>query len=149
MSFKVTTANTVKALDRLYAGFVEAAQEALTQIAEAAAKEARATTAFKDRKGDLRKSIQRGAKGPWAQFVKAGGPQAPYALFIESGSKAHKIAARRADFLRFEQGGRVVFRKQVRHPGTKPTRFMQSARDSAEEAASRIAESSIAVALSR
>lgn len=42
------------------------------------------------------------------------------AVFLEFGTRPHKIRARKAKALRFMSGGRAVFRKSVNHPGTKP-----------------------------
>lgn len=51
------------------------------------------------------------------------------ARWLEFGTRPHTITARRKRFLSFfwaKAGGRVFFKK-VRHPGTKPYRFMQAA----------------------
>lgn len=139
----VDVEQTVKDLDRTKTDLVAATRQVLGQLAAFAASQARATTTFKDRTGNLRGSIRRGQKSTWAVFVKAGGRPAPYGKFIEEGSKPHEIRARRARFLRFEQHGQVVFRKRVFHPGTKPARFMQSARDAAEGVAMNYFENGI------
>lgn len=52
---------------------------------------------------------------------------APYAHFIEEGTRPHPISARRSGTLRFEVGGQVVYRRRVMHPGTKPRPFMRQA----------------------
>lgn len=44
---------------------------------------------------------------------------APQAGFTEDGTRPHTIRARRARVLAFKVGGRTVFAKSVRHPGTK------------------------------
>lgn len=149
MSFNVDSDAALKDLARVQADMLASVRQVLGQLAALAAAHARATTTFKDRTGSLRKSIVRGEKGTWAQFVKAGGKDAPYAQWIEAGSRAHEIKARRARFLRFEQNGQVVFRKRVFHPGTKPARFMQSARDTAEGVANQYLEAGINAAINR
>ncbi|MCZ2439653.1 MAG: hypothetical protein LC119_05695 [Burkholderiales bacterium] len=53
------------------------------------------------------------------------------ATFLEYGTKPHIIRARRKQFLRFTVRGRVVFARRVRHPGTKPYRFLYNATDAA------------------
>jgi len=55
----------------------------------------------------------------------------PHARTLEGGSKPHVIRARRGKALRFVSGGRLVFRRAVNHPGTKPYRFLSRARDTA------------------
>ncbi|MCA9647231.1 MAG: hypothetical protein KC492_41365 [Myxococcales bacterium] len=49
---------------------------------------------------------------------------AKYAKAIELGSKAHLIEARRKKFLRFKIAGKWVFARRVKHPGTKPHKFL-------------------------
>lgn len=44
------------------------------------------------------------------------------ARVLQSGSRPHMIVAR-GRALRFQADGQTVFRKRVRHPGTKPTRW--------------------------
>jgi hypothetical protein len=48
------------------------------------------------------------------------------ARWLEGGTRAHVIRARRARYLRFfwRKLGRVVYFKSVRHPGTRPYRFL-------------------------
>lgn len=149
MSFRVESDAALKDLARVQADMLASVRQVLGQLAALAVAHAKSTTAFKDRSGSLRNSITRGEKSTWALFVKAGGKDAPYAQFIEAGSRAHEIKARRANFLRFEQGGQVVFRKRVFHPGTKPGRFMQSARDAAEGVATQFLEAGINAAINR
>lgn len=61
--------------------------------------------------------------------VIAGGraKQFPHTLIEHDGSPPHIIRARRKKALRFEVGGQVLFRKQVRHPGTRGTKYLQRA----------------------
>jgi hypothetical protein len=55
----------------------------------------------------------------------------PYAAAIDTGSKAHNIKPRRRKFLRFTVRGKLVFARSVRHPGTKPYKFLWRATHSA------------------
>jgi HK97 gp10 family phage protein len=116
---------------------------ALVDGAEVARRAAIQTTAWKDRTGAARNSIQHIDAGEFRQRVQAGGRLAPHVKFLEEGTKAHVIAARRARFLRFVQNGAVRFAKRVNHPGTKPTGFMKAARDEAEVATVRFVEAGI------
>ena len=53
---------------------------------------------------------------------------APYAAFVEDGTKPHVIEARNAKALRFRgKDGQFIFRKRVNHPGTAPRKFMERA----------------------
>lgn len=51
----------------------------------------------------------------------------PASVFVVFGTRPHRIVARRAKALRFEVGGRIVFAKSVRHPGTRPNNFLLDA----------------------
>lgn len=57
---------------------------------------------------------------------------APYAGFMENGTRAHFIFPVRAKALRFVQNGQIRFAAWVFHPGTKSRPFMQHARDKGE-----------------
>lgn len=62
------------------------------------------------------------ASGP---VVMVGSDAAPKALIHHEGSRPHIITPRRATVLRFMgSSGQVVFTKRVRHPGTKPNRYL-------------------------
>lgn len=134
-TLRVNASETIDNLAEMRAGVVAAVELALKLLAAHAAAHARATTTFKDRTGRLRNSVRTGHPSKWTTFVKVGGDRAPYAQFIENGSKAHEIVARNARVLRYVQNGQVFFRRRVWHPGTRPTRFMQSARDATEDLA--------------
>ncbi|MEU3042275.1 hypothetical protein ABZ700_15210 [Streptomyces diastaticus] len=47
--------------------------------------------------------------------------------FVLDGTRPHLIRPRRRNVLRFQIGGRVVYSKLVRHPGTKANDFMKRA----------------------
>lgn len=46
------------------------------------------------------------------------------ALMHHNGTSPHIIAARKAQTLRFKSRGKIVYAKVVRHPGTKPNRYL-------------------------
>ena len=71
----------------------------------------------------IRKNPGRSASGQFVD-VKAGGRGARYVGVEEFGSVPHRITARRRKALRFMIGGRTVFRRSVRHPGTTGTFFL-------------------------
>lgn len=58
-------------------------------------------------------------------------PQLKHASYVNDGTRPHDIVARNGKTLRFISGGAVVFRKRVRHPGTRPTLFFERATDKA------------------
>lgn len=53
--------------------------------------------------------------------------RAKYAAAVHDGAKPHIIRARRKKALRFEVGGKVVFARAVRHPGTKGRPWLREA----------------------
>lgn len=57
------------------------------------------------------------------------------ARFLDAGTKPHTITAKRRDALRFvASGGAVVFRRTVKHPGTKPKQYIAAEAQRAEPA---------------
>lgn len=62
---------------------------------------------------------------------------ARYARYVHEGTRPHLIRPRGAQAMRFEVGGRTVFARLVRHPGTKARPFLRNAglRVAAEESA--------------
>lgn len=56
------------------------------------------------------------------QEVKIGSPVS-YALIHHEGSRPHRITAH-GGMLRFTSKGRVVYRRSVMHPGTRPNRYL-------------------------
>ncbi len=126
---RLDTSDFASWLDRASARLQSGSRQALGQSVALALQHARETTLFKDQSGALRRSIVRGGRGTWNHFIKA---TAKHAAYVEYGTRPHTIEARRARALRFVQAGKVRFARSVRHPGTKPTHFMQRARDFGE-----------------
>lgn len=107
-------------------------EKAVALAGEVAQAGARASTRWKDRTGKTRRTVVGGSLG-LKGFVAAG----KIGLFLDRGTKPHVIAARYwvpktggrkgARLLTFQVGGRWVSKRWVRHPGTKPTRFLSDA----------------------
>lgn len=57
------------------------------------------------------------------QFVKVGS-KVDYALMHHNGTRPHIITPKRAQMLAFVSKGRVIYATSVRHPGTKPNRYL-------------------------
>lgn len=84
--------------------------------------------------GKLQDGLKLGTRtkgGRVTAFIKASGPHAFLAKWVEFGTAAHKISAKSGGMLSF--GGRFV--KSLQHPGAKPRKFMRPALDSQASAA--------------
>ena len=66
--------------------------------------------------------IEHSRRGP-GQQVKVGSPL-NYALVHHEGARPHIIVPRRAEALRFSARGRIVYTRIVRHPGTRPNKYL-------------------------
>jgi hypothetical protein len=76
------------------------------------------------RTGQLRNSIKmEHIHYPTGAAIKVGSTVS-YALLHHEGSKPHVITPKNGEFLKFGKGTRVVYARQVMHPGTKPNRYL-------------------------
>ncbi len=98
--------------------------------ADLVAAEAKEHHDYEDRTGVLTNSIMADEvegtfeEGNLQVVVSAG---APYALFVEEGTRPHKIRPRFRKALRFPIEGGFAFAQEVNHPGTEPTEFLANA----------------------
>jgi hypothetical protein len=89
-----------------------------------------ARSRVKVRTGTTRASIRRKN----ASMVRASVQASGGARFLERGAKPHTIKARRVGSMKFSVGGRTVFAKRVRHPGSRKQPFLiPSGRDALSE----------------
>jgi hypothetical protein len=110
----------------------DVAQRPLERAAADGARTAAATTAWNDKTGRTRASIQP-FLGPG--LSKAGFRARRAAVFLEAGTgryglrgRDYVIAAKNSKYLHFRgAGGGWVYASHVIHPGIKPTHFMQNA----------------------
>jgi hypothetical protein len=83
---------------------------------------ARGQAGFKT--GQLRSSIHmRHMRDSRGQYLKIGS-SVPHAYMHHEGTKPHLIKARTRRTLRFFSKGFMVYAQMVRHPGTKPNRYL-------------------------
>ena len=120
LSFSVDTSALAAAVERLRAEMPAAGRDAVKAAAEESLRRIQAPTYWKPRTGATARSFAVSVLGDYAARVAS---SSPIAAFINNGTKAHPIVARRAKFLRFVQNGAVRFAKQVRHPGTRAKNF--------------------------
>lgn len=95
------------------------------QIAKPAVEEMRAEAPVKS--GKLRDSLD--YQHPTQHKIIIGSFGVEYAKFVAEGTKPHVIRPKNASALKFQIGGRTVFAKSVKHPGTKANPFMSDAID--------------------
>lgn len=118
---EIKTSRAIEGLRRLREKIDLAAHLTLAAVVAAAESNAKGTKLFKDGTSDphTRDTIKGTVSGDTGQLVARGA-----AIFLENGTVAHTITARNGGMLRFVQNGEVVFRRSVRHPGTRGTHFM-------------------------
>lgn len=121
---------------------------------------AKGSTAFQDRSGQLRNSIQADPppcgsflRGDLAGTVSAG---APHALVIEEGSGQHgrkgapyRIRPRQRRALRIPVEGGFIFRREIWHPGVAPRLYLASALEQELSEIERIFGDHVELALAR
>lgn len=74
--------------------------------------------------GRLKASIHmRQERAPYGQMIRIGSPLS-YALMHHEGTRPHIITPNRAQVLRFTSGGRIIYTHAVKHPGTRPNRYL-------------------------
>jgi hypothetical protein len=146
--FTVTVESTLREdWGKATVSLVRAVRAAVRSGAEEAVAEARRTHRYKDRTGNLTRSIH---AGPLLESVFGAEIEiiagAEYASFVEEGTHPHEILPRRAKMLHWEEPqGDHHFASKVNHPGTKPYAFMGDAYLKAE----RVIEREIEVAAAR
>ncbi len=116
-----------KSSDRLK----EEIMAALQKTADFAASNAKGSSLFKNHSFRLMSSIEAKTFGGSRVFRAEVKAKAPYAQFVEEGTRPHVIEARRRTTMRFVQNGAVRFARIVHHPGTKATHFMAHAQERA------------------
>jgi hypothetical protein len=126
---QVDSSKTRSGLRNLKAGLHQAAVLTLRAGLAAAESSAKGSTLFHDRSGATRASIHASGVIGLRGFVEARGAM----LLLESGTRAHTIRAR-GQTLRFVSNGVTIYRRAVRHPGTKSRPVMATARRAAEQA---------------
>lgn len=72
----------------------------------------------------IRKQPGRNSRFQYVDVVAGSARQVRYTMFEHDGTQAHRIRARRRKMLRFVSNGQVLFRREVRHPGTTGTFFL-------------------------
>ena len=74
--------------------------------------------------GRLKASIHmRQERAPKGQLMRIGSPLS-YALMHHEGTRPHLIVPNKSQVLRFTAGSRVIYTHMVRHPGTRPNRYL-------------------------
>lgn len=75
--------------------------------------------------GNLKSAIKVTKEGEGRYRVGPDLTQAPYAWYVEFGTKPHIIKAKPGKSLKFQKDGKTIYAKQVRHPGTKAQPYVR------------------------
>ncbi len=127
--------------------FATEVMHALERTAQLATTYAKTSALYKSHTYGLRSSITFGTQLGSRSAHAVMRASAPYAEFVENGSKPHTIEAKRKSTLRFVQNGAVRFARVVRHPGTKATHFMVKAQERATPLLERLMAEAVTKAL--
>lgn len=81
------------------------------------------------RTGELKRSIKADPVTATGPFTVEGSVTAEteYAAAVHEGTDPHVIRAKNVRALKFDVGGKTVFRRSVNHPGTRPRPFLRNA----------------------
>lgn len=122
LEISIDASGTIADLDRIEKGWDGAVESALHQVAIVAMTNARSSNAFKDRTGDLRRSIRILEPGRYERQIIA---DTPYAGYVELGNgppggRIYPKNGAKAIPLRINGGFDLIFRKWVRTHQGKP-----------------------------
>ncbi len=126
MNVSVSHGNLLTQLRDLGAGIHNNVAQAIRVATDAAYADAKGTTLFKDRTGDLRGSIGESIDGLTGKVFRG---RKKYYGFVANGTMPHVIEGRNGGSLEFMWNGQMSFFRRVHHPGTAPRPFMQHAYD--------------------
>ena len=146
MHLKVESAAFLSQLNDLGAALQNNVTQAVRLATDAVYADAKATTLFKDRTGELRGSIKSSVEGHTGKVSRG---RKAYMSFVANGTPPHIIPASGDGMLRFEMNGEVFFRRSVNHKGTTPRPFMQHASDVGERMLRPIVERFVESAIRR
>lgn len=119
-------------LESLRGSFMKEASEALAVSLRDVQERARAEHRFTTRTGLAERSI-RTAEARKGQTLSGTVYTAlDYGVYLHEGTKPHVIEPRRKKALRWTDGGRFVFARRVKHPGTKADPYIYDALDAEE-----------------
>lgn len=124
MNVHVESAGFLRQLHDLGAGLQNNMSQAVRIATHAVYADAKSTTLFKDRTGDLRASIGESTDGLSGKVFRG---RKAYFGFVANGTAPHVIEGRNGGRLRFQMNGQWVSPRRVNHPGTAPRPFMQHA----------------------
>lgn len=100
-------------------------RQAAAHASQVATRQMKAVVPVKS--GDLQKSIEPRLRSTHTGAAGEINVGEDYASYVKDGTKPHMIVAKNLGVggtLRFEIGGRTIFRRSVNHPGTKPNDFV-------------------------
>ncbi len=112
---------TTPELTRIHAQMLEAGNKIIDRLSEIGIRYVRGITPR--RSGRLLRSLRISGRLGRREIIM-GGAEAPYAPYVEYGTRPHIIRPRNASVLRFIVEGEIIYAKVVHHPGTRPAEIM-------------------------
>ncbi len=146
MSISVSHGNLFTQLRDLGAGLQNNVSQAIRIATDATYADAKGTTLFKDRSGDMRGSIGESVDGLSGKVWRG---RKKYFGFVANGTRPHVIEGRSGGLLHFQVNGQWVRKRRVNHPGTAPRPFMQHAHDVGERTLAAVGDRFVDAAVRR
>lgn len=119
-------------LEAMRDGFVRDAEEALAISLRDVQERARAEHRFTTRTGLAERSIRTAEARKGQTLFGTVYTALDYGVYLHEGTRPHVIEPRRKKALRWTDGGRFVFARRVKHPGTKADPYIYDALDAEE-----------------
>ena len=135
LSIKLDDSKLLSALDRFPDAVLNNIKDALHVGSRDIQDHARQNHRYTTRSGHLANSIRNEVdESLLVAYVGLDTGVAHYGEMVHDGTKSHFIFPKQRKALRFVAGNRIAFSKRVRHPGTKPDKFIEKAgRDKEQE----------------
>jgi hypothetical protein len=131
--FHIDASECLRNLATIERRVLDAARLGMDQVVKVAYRSAKETTLYKDQTGELRGTTDIVDLGAYKKRLIL---RASYARYINDGTKPHTILPKTpGGLLRFVIGGRVVFARKVRHPGTAKRPVLENAGAAGSQAA--------------
>lgn len=126
------TSGVTADLESLRDDFVKKASEALSLSLRDVQERARGHHRFTTRTGLAERSIRTASARKGRTLSGTVYTVLDYGVYLHQGTNPHVIESRRKKALRWTDGGKFVFARRVKHPGTKKDPYIYEALDAEE-----------------